>query len=355
MKDLEPADIIELLTLDHTFHVRIERLAGDASSRRYSRVLIQDRDPLIIMQMEDPTTDEAKRFIRVQEFLQESALPVPQIHGFDLKAGLIALEDLGRTHLADMVNSSRPEALADLYAQAVSVLIKLRRQSQDQLARCASFNPAFDTRKFMDELHFFLRYFVGELFGLSTSGTAASSLQELFESICSEMDWQHMVLCHRDYHSRNLMWFQGCLYLIDFQDARIGPEQYDLASLLRDSYVTLPEYIVQELINAYYQESLRNRDSSFDAFRYFFDVASLQRNIKALGTFAYQTCVRRSRRYLESIPRTCIYIQSNVQKHARFAQFASVVNEFIVGPGLSLESGADDLAVPDSGVTLSSV
>jgi len=341
MKDLEPADIIELLGLDYPLQVRIEKLAGDASSRRYSRIFIQDRKPIIIMQMEDPTTDEAERFLKVQEFLQESALPVPQIHGFDLREGLIALEDLGCTHLADMVNSSRPEALADLYAQAVSILVKLRRQSQDQLAKCTVFNPAFDTRKFMDELHFFLEYFIGNLFGLSTTGSAALSLQELFASICSEMDWDRQMLCHRDYHSRNLMWSRGVLYMIDFQDARIGPEQYDLASLLRDSYVSLPGDVVDELLNAYYRESGNNRDVSLDAFRYFFDVASLQRNIKALGTFAYQTCVRGSRRYLESIPRTCRYIQCNVEKHARFGQFASVVNDFIVGPGLSLESGVD--------------
>ena len=97
------------------------------------------------------------------------------------------------------------------------------------------------------------------------------------------------MLCHRDYHSRNLMLHQGRLYMIDFQDARLGPDTYDLVSLLRDSYVDLTEVALNELI-AYYLALTGARRRGRVPRR--FDLMALQRNLKALGTFGYQTLAR---------------------------------------------------------------
>ena len=99
------------------------------------------------------------------------------------------------------------------------------------------------------------------------------------------------MLCHRDYHSRNLMLRDGRLYIIDFQDARLGPDTYDLVSLLRDSYVDLPEQVVDELI-AYFLALQGRSGGRARTFRRRFDLMALQRNLKALGTFGYQTTAR---------------------------------------------------------------
>ena len=131
------------------------------------------------------------------------------------------------------------------------------------------------------------------------------------------------MLCHRDYHSRNLMVFDDTLHIIDFQDARMGPDTYDLVSLLRDSYVDLPERTVDELI-AYFL-ALGGRAGDLASFRPRFDLMALQRNLKALGTFGYQTTARRNTVYIQYIPRTLRYARENLLKYERFARLRDLL------------------------------
>jgi aminoglycoside/choline kinase family phosphotransferase len=131
------------------------------------------------------------------------------------------------------------------------------------------------------------------------------------------------VLCHRDYHSRNLMLHRGQLYIIDFQDARMGPDTYDLVSLLRDSYVDLPEQTVNELI-AYFL-ALKGKAETEREFRERFDLMALQRNLKALGTFGYQTTARRNPVYIQYIPRTLKFVRDNLERHGRFSRLQDIL------------------------------
>jgi len=141
-----------------------------------------------------------------------------------------------------------------------------------------------------------------------------------------ELAAEPRVLCHRDYHSRNLMLHEGSLYIIDFQDARMGPDTYDLASLLRDSYVDITDRELDELI-AYFL-ALKQRDGegvSGEEYRRRFDVMALQRNLKALGTFGYQTTTRRNPVYIQYMPRTLRYARSNLEKYPRFARLRELL------------------------------
>jgi aminoglycoside/choline kinase family phosphotransferase len=120
------------------------------------------------------------------------------------------------------------------------------------------------------------------------------------------------------------------LYIIDFQDARMGPDTYDLVSLLRDSYVDLPEQTVSELL-AYFL-ALNGATGVEREFRQRFDVMALQRNLKALGTFGYQTTARRNPVYIQYIPRTLRYVRDNLEHLQQFAPLreilAGLVEEF---------------------------
>ena len=109
---------------------------------------------------------------------------------------------------------------------------------------------------------------------------------------------------------------------IDFQDARLGPDTYDLVSLLRDSYMDLPERQVDDLI-AYFL-ALKGRPED-ERFRRRFDLMALQRNLKALGTFGYQTMTRRNPVYIQYIPRTLRYLRENLQKYPRFSALREIL------------------------------
>jgi hypothetical protein len=107
---------------------------------------------------------------------------------------------------------------------------------------------AFDVEKLTWELEFFVKYFILGYRGVALKDSERSALQEEWAAIVNELAAEPRVLCHRDYHSRNLMLSDGSLYIIDFQDARMGPDTYDLASLLRDSYVDIADWELDDLI-----------------------------------------------------------------------------------------------------------
>src|SRR6266446_2404628 len=114
----------------------------------------------------------------------------------------------------------------------------------------------------------------------------------------------------------------GSVYIIDFQDARMGPDTYDLVSLLRDSYVDLTEGELDELIA--YCLALRGSGDATE-FRRRFDLMSLQRNLKALGTFGYQTMTRRNSVYIQYMPRTLRYARTNLDKYPRFFRLRGIL------------------------------
>jgi aminoglycoside/choline kinase family phosphotransferase len=115
------------------------------------------------------------------------------------------------------------------------------------VCRVYPYGIAFDVEKLTWELQFFTKHFLEAYRGRSSPRRTRRRCRRV-HAIVEELASEPRVLCHRDYHSRNLMLHEGSLYIIDFQDARMGPDTYDLVSLLRDSYVDFTEAQVEELI-----------------------------------------------------------------------------------------------------------
>jgi aminoglycoside/choline kinase family phosphotransferase len=135
------------------------------------------------------------------------------------------------------------------------------------------------------------------------------------------------------------------LYVIDFQDARMGPDTYDLVSLLRDSYVDLPDALVEPLI-ATFASAVGARD--LQAFREQFDVMAMQRNLKALGTFGYQAVTRANPVYAQYVPRTLRYVRDNLTRRRRFDRLGEILTDML--PELR-NAGPDGPALRDDVVT----
>ncbi|HEY8549759.1 MAG TPA: phosphotransferase, partial [Vicinamibacterales bacterium] len=172
-----------------------------------------------------------------------------------------------------------------------------------------------------------LKHYVAGYRNVVLSPAELEAVREDCAEIVEELAAERRVLCHRDYHSRNLMLHQGTLYMIDFQDARMGPDTYDLVSLLRDSYVDLKEIAVNELI-AYFL-ALNGGRVSEEEFRPRFDLMALQRNLKALGTFGYQTIARRNPVYIQYMPRTLRYVRDTFNRYPRFGRLHEVLGAHI--------------------------
>jgi aminoglycoside/choline kinase family phosphotransferase len=238
--------------------------------------------------------------------------------------GVLALEDLGDMTLQAHLGAASASEHADLYRQAVALIATLQeRGTALESPEYLPYRMAFDVEKLSWEMEFFTKHFIEAYKGVLISPADRDVLKEEFTGIVEELAGEPRVLCHRDYHSRNLMLHDERLYIIDFQDARMGPDTYDLVSLLRDSYVDLPEATVSDLI-AYFL-ALKGVPSSEARFMERFDLMALQRNLKALGTFGYQTTARRNPVYIQYIPRTLRYVRQNLERHPRFGRLREVL------------------------------
>jgi N-acetylmuramate 1-kinase len=310
----------------------IVQLAGDASTRAYFRVAYPTGQTVIVMLQAIPGADEEAAFIELHGFLESRGLPVPSILAYSKEESALVLQDLGDELLESVVENARRDDISRFYAEAVDLLVRMRSATELPDPGCRAYSLAFDEEKLMQEMHFFLEHFVVGFARLQPSPAAVKALESFFLTICQTLAREPRIFTHRDFHARNLILHEGRLFMIDFQDARMGPAQYDLASLLRDSYISLPEDLVEGLISRY-TDSVGDSDPI--RFRYVFDIMSLQRNIKALGTFGYQSWVRNSDRYLSAIPRTGRYIAQNLAKYAEFAAFSRVLEDYIAGPATS--------------------
>jgi hypothetical protein len=313
-------------------------LAGDASSRRFFRCVNADGRTSVAMIYPQAQWDEAATFLEVHRFLETLNMPVPQVYQHLPRYGMVMMEDLGDVLLETEAQTADPSRLETLYTNAVDILLYMTRAASRSNRGCVAFTLAFDYHKLMQEMRFFTDHFVkglcqGELFPRESR-----LLERFFHQICDFLAGLPRFFTHRDYHARNLLIHDDKIFMIDFQDARMGPCQYDLASLLRDSYITLPDALVDALILRY-AEARGEKRTTRDAFRYQFDIMSLQRNIKALGTFGYQMAYLGNERYRDAIPRTARYIGATILRHEELKPFRDVVREHICKPAFEQAAG----------------
>jgi N-acetylmuramate 1-kinase len=309
-------------------NARVMPLTGDASDRQYFRVLPPDGDPIVLAVHAGPIAYASLPFLNVAGLLEQMPVPIPKILGHDEALGIVALQDLGDVTLQAHLGAEPYPTHAALYRQAVSLIATLQRRGAELASdRYLPYGVAFDVEKLTWELDFFLKYFVEGYRGAVLRDAERAAIRAECRHIVDELAAEPRVLCHRDYHSRNLMLHQGRLYMIDFQDARLGPDTYDLVSLLRDSYVDLTEVALNELV-AYYQ-ALTNPLVDEAEFRRRFDLMALQRNLKALGTFGYQTLTRGNPVYIQYIPRTLRYARDTMQRYPRFAGLLTALSPHV--------------------------
>src|SRR5512132_552324 len=298
---------------------RVVPLTGDASDRRYFRVLLPDEESIVLSLYSTPFQFDTLPFVNVARLLETMPVPIPAVLGHAEDLGVLALTDLGDVTLQAHLGAASSGEHAALYRQAVSLISTLQRRGAElESPDYLPYGIAFDVEKLTWELDFFTKHFIEAYRGVVIPPAARDELRREFSVVVESLAWEPRVLCHRDYHSRNLMLHGEQLYIIDFQDARMGPDTYDLVSLLRDSYVDLPEQTVSELL-AYFL-ALAGRSGEEKEFRQRFDVMALQRNLKALGTFGYQTTARRNPVYIQYIPRTLRYVRTNLENLPQFGR-----------------------------------
>ena len=304
-------------------------LTGDASDRKYFRVLMRNAPTQVLAVHPQAIDFERLPFANVSRLYSAMPVPVPRILGHSNPLGIIALEDLGDVTLQAHLGTSSFTEHKALYREAVTLIDTLQRRGAELASpEYVPYGIAFDAEKLTWELQFFTKHFLEGYRGAALTAAAREALAAEYSAIVEELANEPRVLCHRDYHSRNLMLHEGRLYIIDFQDTRMGPDTYDLVSLLRDSYMDFTEQQVEDLIAFFL--ALRGTGGSRPAseakeYRRRFDLMALQRNLKALGTFGFQTISRGNPVYIQYIPRTLNYVRGNMERDPRFGRLRELL------------------------------
>lgn len=277
----------------------VEKLTGDASARRYYRIVGDGKSYVVCLDNPKPEGVEIPTFAEVQAFLLSKNVRVPKIFDQFDDGTYFLEEDLG-----DLTLLSRLSAVSDYqeelswYKKAVDLLIAMHSIPNAELKPHAFYKLSFDEAKLTFEYNFTIDYFVNNFLGHCLSARDKECLDVGFKEIIREMAQRPMVFTHRDYHSRNLMVKNGELVVIDFQDARLGLRQYDLVSLLEDCYYQIQENNKEILIDFY----LRNSEiKDLNDFMYMYDLSLLQRVFKAIGSFSYIYAKKGDKRYLKYI------------------------------------------------------
>lgn len=281
----------------------VDKLTGDASTRRYYRIFT-NRNSYVVC-LDNPFNEEMEKhpFLSVQQFFSENKVLVPEILDHNLSRGYSLQEDLGnKTLLLHLSTLQSSEDEFQIYKKIVDQLIDLHRIPRDSVNNPNLFQLKFDYQKYMDETRFTFKYFMN-FFNKNLDEKLVQELEDLFDPIMKRLSSEKMVITHRDFHSRNIMVRDGSFFFIDFQDARWGIPQYDLVSLLEDCYYNMTEENRQKLKRYYFeqldQEIHGQRD--FDHFLELYDDMLIQRVFKAVGSFCYIYNWRKDDRYLKYI------------------------------------------------------
>jgi N-acetylmuramate 1-kinase len=305
--------------------------AADAGFRRYFRV-DAGSSTRIIMDA-PPDKEDCKPFVRIGQLLHEAGLLTPQVLAWDEPHGFMLLSDLGADTMMAQIDQNDANANLPRYQQATDALLLLQTASKPGVL------PAYDAALLTRELALFPDWYVAQHKGFALNDTQRQTMHSAFELIVQRNLAAPSVYVHRDFMPRNLMVSSPDpkvsgphrLGVLDFQDAVYGPISYDIASLMRDAFLTWDEDFVLDVTIRYWEKArklgLMDFDGWADDFGGFYRAVEwmgLQRHLKI---FARLTLRDGKAKYLADAPRFIHYIRTTCNRYRELGPLLKVIDE----------------------------
>jgi N-acetylmuramate 1-kinase len=332
----------EFLTVAGYIDAKRQRMAGDASTRSYARLIRNDGIVILMNSPRRPDgpaiyhgksysaavhlAEDVKPFVAIAGGLRERGFSAPAIHHADIDAGFLITEDFGS---AAFIEGDPPAPIAERYEVATDVLAALHRETLPEILPLApqlSYAiPVFDTDALLVEAGLMLEWYLPDR-GVEPSDDLRTEFVTMWRDLLGKPAAAPRTWVLRDFHSPNLIWLgdrsdTGKVGIIDFQDAVLGPAAYDLVSLLQDARIDVPEQLELALLTRYIK-ARRAADDSFDpaGFAELYAIMSAQRNTRLLGTFARLNRRDGKPQYLRHQPRIWTYLTRSLA-HPALARF----------------------------------
>jgi N-acetylmuramate 1-kinase len=308
--------------------------AADAGFRRYFRV-DADNGTRIIMDA-PPDKEDCKPFVRIGQLFAQAGLLTPEVLAWDEPHGFMLLSDLGADTMMAQIDQNDASANLPRYQQATDALLLLQTASKPGVL------PAYDAALLTRELALFPDWYVAQHKGFTLSDTQRQTMHSAFELIVQRNLAAPSVYVHRDFMPRNLMVSDPDpkvsgphrLGVLDFQDAVYGPISYDIASLMRDAFLTWDEDFVLDVSVRYWEKArklgLMDFDGWADDFGGFYRAVEwmgLQRHLKVAGIFARLTLRDGKAKYLADAPRFIHYIRTTCNRYRELGPLLKVIDE----------------------------
>ena len=313
---------------------KIIALTPDASTRVYFRIPWKPGTAIAAVYPE-PFDPEVHPYLDVTRLFIECGLPVPQVYEADGAAGVIVQEDLGDEQLFKVFETATDEEREELVERSIEIIARIQAATVTAFQRNSiASRLAFDEAKLSWELNFFFEHYFGSLRKEDLREAEAAELKVELNDIADELAAVPRVLCHRDYHSANLLVDQkGQIRIVDHQDARMGPASYDLVSLLTDRQPDPPSLAEMRAHRLHFLDERRRQALPAidpDDFAKEFRLMTIQRGLKAIGTFSYQTAVcGRGAFYEKHIAPTFLIVTQAAEWLERFPVLRRMIAERI--------------------------
>jgi aminoglycoside/choline kinase family phosphotransferase len=270
-------------------------LTPDASTRKYYRIGWKKRTAIAAVYAE-PFDPEFHPYLDITRLFLDCDIPVPEIYEVDGNAGIIVQEDLGDRQLFQVYDDESEEQCDQYKEEAIALIAKIQKATEHAYeTHSIASRLAFDEAKLSWELDFFFEHYFGSLRGETLRHAEIAELKAELNDIAAELAAVPRVLCHRDYHASNLMIDpKKRIRVVDHQDARMGPASYDLVSFMLDRQPCPPSLAELRAHRLYFLEERRLLGLSPidpDDFALEFRLMTIQRCLKATGTFSCQTAV----------------------------------------------------------------
>ena len=312
------------------------RLASaDASFRRYFRVDTAQGSRIIMDA--PPDKEDSRAFVKVADLMKQAHIRAAEVLAWDEAKGFMLLTDLGAKTMMQVINPAQPVANLGLYLQAVDTLVEWQLASQPGVL------PPYDEALLRRELNLFPEWYITQHRGVEIDPAMQFTLDNTFKQIiAANLAWPS-VYVHRDFMPRNLMVADAAsetrLGVLDFQDAVYGPITYDIASLMRDAFLSWEEEFCLDITIRYWEKARKAGlpvGKDFGEFYRGVEWMGLQRHLKVAGIFARLTLRDGKPQYLADTPRFINYLLATCNRYIELKPLLRLIQkvEGIVEPNV---------------------
>jgi len=304
--------------------------SADASFRRYFRI-DSAHGSRIIMDA-PPDKEDCAAFAQVAQLMAAAGMNVPAVLAWDQPQGLMLLSDLGERDLMSVLQPDNPQAALPFFLQAIDALVTWQRASRPGVL------PAYDAALQLRELELFPQWYLVQYRGVAIDEAMRRVLDQTFQTLIHENLAWPSVYVHSDFMPRNLMLpavtsggsMDTRIGVLDFQDAVYGPITYDIASLVRDAFLSWDEDFVLDVTIRYWEKARVAGlpvGPDFGAFYRAVEWMGLQRHLRVAGIFARLTLRDGKPRYLADTPRFIAYIRSTAGRYRELKPLLRLVDK----------------------------